>query len=261
MNRNDLNLLKNKFTEYCREFYTSNEEDRKNISLKEQHTYNVCRDIVLLAEEQALNQNEILIAETAALFHDIGRFRQYTEFKTFRDSISVNHGELGARILKEKMFLKDLSENERGIIFTTVKFHNAFKIPDLKNSEAILFLKLVRDADKLDIWRLFIEYYESPANDRASAVGLGFPDTPEYSREILSRLYKKQTAPLSMIKTLNDFRLLQLSWIYDLNSPASLRLLMERDCINRIAVTLPWDDEIKNTVALLKKYAIQKMRE
>ena len=52
---------------------------------------------------------------------------------------------------------------------------------DLKNEEKITFLQLIRDADKLDIWRIFSEYYESSKHDRASAAGLGLPDLPEYS--------------------------------------------------------------------------------
>jgi len=81
----------------------------------------------------------------------------------------------------------------------------------------LFFIRIVRDADKLDIWSVFLEYYESPPASKASAVGLGLPDLPEYSIDVLSCLYKKEIVSLATIKTLNDFKLLQLSWIFDLN--------------------------------------------
>ena len=36
------------------------------------------------------------------LLHDIARFEQYTKYKTFRDSISIDHGDLGVEILFEE---------------------------------------------------------------------------------------------------------------------------------------------------------------
>ncbi len=259
MDHNDLNILKNWFLEYCRSFYSSNEEDQKNISLKVQHTLNVCENIVQIARERLLSENEIALAETIAIFHDIGRFPQYAQYKTFRDSISVNHGKLGSEILVKEKILQDIPENEQGLIVCVVKFHNAFRIPDLKSPEAEFFLKLIRDADKLDIWRLFAEYYESSEDERASAVNLGLPDLPGYSEEILSYLYNKQVVSLASLKTLNDFKIMQLSWIYDLNFKTSFRLLVEGGYLNRIALTLPQTDEIIRALLILQEFTSQSL--
>jgi len=259
MTRDGLDFLKKWFSEYCSSFYSSNEEDRKNISLKEQHTYNVCKNIVLIAVEQSLTQNEIMLAETAALFHDVGRFSQYAKYKTFNDSISLNHGKLGAGILEKERLLKSLPEDEQELIIHTVKFHNAFSLPTLENQGMILFLKLIRDADKLDIWRVFTEYYGGSEAERASATTLELPDIPGYSEEVLSFLYKKQIVPNALLKTLNDFKLLQLSWVYDLNFRTSFRLLLEQDFIKRISAKLPQTEKIKKASLLLQEYANKKL--
>ncbi|MEK7197036.1 MAG: HD domain-containing protein [Nitrospirota bacterium] len=261
MNLNDLNALKNRFSDYCRSFYFSGAKHQKNIALKEAHTHEVCKNIVLIATEQRLSKNDIMLAETVALFHDVGRFSQYEKYKTFRDSISVNHGKLGAEILEQEEFIKNLSEDEQKIVINSVKFHNAFGIPALKNQKALLFLKLIRDADKLDIWRVFFEYYESSGDEKASAAALGLPDTPDYSKTVLSRIYKKQLISLTSLRTLNDFRLLQLSWIYDLNFKTSFRLLLERDYIRLISAKLPWTDEVGKITALLKEFAAQRLKD
>jgi len=254
MTKDDLNIFKNWFSDFCKSFYSSNIEDQKNISLKEEHTFNVCKNIIEIARELSLNDNEMMLAETIALFHDIGRFPQYAKYKTFKDSISVNHGVLGAHTLLEKKILKNLPENEQKLIIQSVRFHNAYSLPAGEEEDSVIFIKLIRDADKLDIWRVFIEYYESSQEERASAVSLGLPDTTEYSEEILSCIHRKQMASLSKVKTLNDFKLMQLSWIFDLNFKTSFRLLLERNYIDRIIFQLPQKEEIDRVSSALKEF-------
>jgi hypothetical protein len=118
----------------------------------------------------------------------------------------------------------------------------------------LLFVRLIRDADKLDIWRVFIEYYEAPIEERASAVTLGLLDLPKYSESVLSCINEKRVASLSTLKTLNDFKLMQLSWIYDLNFAPTFALLEERNYIQRIASTLPLTDEIRSAAERLTDY-------
>src|SRR4030043_1205476 len=259
MTRNDLNFFKKWFSDYCKSFYSSDIEDQRNIYLKEQHTFNVCENITEIAKELSLSNDQIILSEAVALFHDIGRFPQYAKYKTFRDNISVNHGLLGAQILLEEKILQNLPDNEQGLIIHAVKFHNAFSIPKTEKEDIVFFIKLIRDADKQDIWRVFIEYYECPEEDRASAVGLVLPDTSEYSENILSCLYKKKIISLSKIKTLNDFKLLQLAWIYDLNFKPSFRLLLERDYLDRIIAKLPQTEEIQKASFFLKEIVFQRL--
>lgn len=255
----DLRHFREWFTRYCRSHYSSDAEDQKNILLKESHTFRVCENILHLADDLSLTSGQRLLAETVALFHDIGRFPQYARFKTFKDSISVNHGLLGAETLIAENILRGLPRDEREIIVESVKFHNAFSVPKKQNKEIILFMKLIRDADKLDIWRVFIEYYESPEESQASAVGLGLPNMPEYSPEVLSCINRKEIVSLGNVKTLNDFKLLQLSWIFDLNFRASFRLLSERDYARRIIGQLPRTEEIQRVSLLLDEYVQGKL--
>ncbi|HXW68248.1 MAG TPA: HD domain-containing protein [Dissulfurispiraceae bacterium] len=255
MNRDKLLLFKQWFSGYCASFYTADEEDTRNLVLKEEHTAHVCQNILKIAGEEGLGAGDAVIAEAVALFHDAGRFPQFAKYKTFRDSLSVNHGELGAQELVRTGLLKNLPVREQEIIITSVKFHNAFKIPDLPCSDALIFLKLLRDADKLDIWRIFFEYYsKDSAKDRPSAVGLGFPDTPEYSREVLACIFNKQIVSLAMLKTLNDFKLTKLSWVYDINFSSSLRMALEDNYIDRVAAALPQTSEIRKAVKIVHEY-------
>lgn len=195
-----------------------------------------------------------MLAESIALFHDIGRFPQYEKYGTFEDSKSVNHGLFGSEMLLKKNILQGLPEEESALIVQAVKFHNVFDVPQLEDENLTFFIKLLRDADKLDILRVFIDYYESPEDKRASATAFGLPDTPEYSKEILERLYNKQKVSYLNLKTVNDFKLMNLSWGYTLNFNESYMLLQERDYLNTVIKHLPKTEEITRIATLVKEH-------
>ncbi len=259
MTKDDLDFFKRWFSDYTKKYYSTDVEDQKNIMLKVVHTDNVCRNIVEIARGASFGENRIRVAEAIALFHDLGRFAQYAEYKTFRDAISVNHGLLGAKTLIRENVLRDLSDNERKLITQTVKFHGAFAIPSVLTGDAVLFLQLIRDADKVDIFRVFIEYFESPREGKASATAFGVPDTPEYSKVMLACIMNKHVASYSNIRTENDFKLMQLSWVYDMHFNDSIRLLQERNCINILIDKLPKKDDIRSAAAVLKEYISERL--
>ena len=259
MKQSDLKLFKDWFAEYCKSFYSTDKEDQRNVLLKEEHTRRVCENIVLISEGVRIDRNASLLAEAIALFHDIGRFRQYRDYRTFRDSLSVNHGLLGAEILREEKLLDGLPRDEHDLILKAVSYHNTFLLPRIDDERTVYFLKLIRDADKLDIWRVFLEYYDSPEEERASAVDLGLPDIPEYSENILSLVLKKRIPSLSTLNTLNDFKLMQLSWIYDLNFVPSFRLVKERGYIPGLVKTMPKTAEITRVSLFLEEYTLQRI--
>jgi len=258
MTKADLEFFKQWFSDFCRSFYTDNADDQRNITLKEQHTLRVCEVMLQIAQGLSLGSNETMLAESVALFHDVGRFPQYAKYRTFRDSVSVNHGLLGAETLVKNNVLRHLSDNELDLIIESVRFHNAFSVPKKEREDINMFIKLIRDADKLDIWRVFLDYFKGPAEDRASAITLGLKDTPEYSQEVLGHIFRKEIAPHLEVKTVNDFRLLQLSWVFDLNFRPSFKILSERNYIADLASYLPPTDDIRRAVTLIKEFVLQK---
>ncbi len=258
MRPSDLDDFKAWFDAYCASFSMPDAEDRRNLLLKEEHTARVRANTLRICREQAFGEELSLLAEAAALFHDVGRFPQYAQYRTFRDSISVNHGELGARVLEEQGVLRPLTPRQRGLVTTAVRYHNAFKAPPLDDNEEVLLIKLVRDADKLDIWRVFTEYYEAEEADRASAAGLGLPDAPDYSAEAVSFIFREQLISLSMLRTQNDFRLAQMAWVFDLNFDTSFKMVEESGYLRRIGALLPATAEIEEAVTFLLDYTRRK---
>lgn len=259
MDQDNVNAIRSWFSGYCRSFYSPDEEFQRNIALKEEHTFHVCANTEKICREESLDDEAMMLAEVIALLHDVGRFEQYRQFKTFRDSISVNHAELGAQILEDYEVLTTLYPHERSLIAHAVELHNVFAIPTKIPEETQYFLKIIRDADKLDIWRVFLEYFGQPEDKRASAAGLGLPDRPACSPEVLDRLTHQKMVRLSSVETLNDFKLMQLSWVYDLNFTASFKLLAERDDISGLAATLPEDERVTDSVQVVREFAERRL--
>jgi hypothetical protein len=113
------------------------------------------------------------------------------------------------------------------------------------------YIDLIRDADKLDIWRVFVELLAQPPEERASAATLGLDDAPEkVSEPCIAALNSGSIVPLDTITCFNDFKLLQISWVYDLNTATSRRLLHERRYIQALAATLPERDDIRKAVSM-----------
>ncbi|MBT0892335.1 HD domain-containing protein [Geobacter hydrogenophilus] len=244
MDTSNLSELHRWFADYCRTFYTDNEEDNRNIRLKEEHTAKVCAVLELLADSLVLSPEDRRLAAAIALFHDVGRFEQYRRFHTFKDSSSINHAALGAQVLEEEEVLAGISEDDQRLILGSVGLHNVFRIPAALDERHRFFLRLIRDADKLDIWRVFIEFYRQPASERASAVSLGFPDNPECTSAVVATLLRGEMVDLAMLRTLNDFKLFQLSWVFDLNFPRSRELVQERGYVELLADTLPRREDV-----------------
>ncbi len=247
------------FANYCRSFPAETDEDRQNYRLKETHTQEVCGNALLIARGLALDDRETAVAAVVGLLHDVGRFPQYRTYRTFRDSVSKNHAVLGAKVLLEEKVLVDQPKIDRNTIVHAVALHNVFTLPPGLPERTLLHSRIIRDADKLDIWRIFIELLALPEPERPTAAGLGLPEEPGYSDEVLSLLERRKMVRLSQLRTLNDFKLLQLAWVYDLNFIPSLRVVRDRSFIDRLAATLPASPDIARAVNSVRDYVDERL--
>ncbi len=226
------------FEAYTAPFRCTDPEGLRNIDLKIAHTGRVCQVMDQLTAGENLPANTRLIAAMTALLHDVGRFPQYQQWRTFRDSDSDNHARLSIEVIREQRVLHALPEAEQLLIEEAVRFHNLLELPETVKSPTRLFLQLIRDADKLDIWRVFLDLDALDDDERASAAGLGLPDLPEITPACLEALEAQRVVRLDQCRVLNDFKLLQISWALDLWFSTSYRMLVERDYIPRLAKTL-----------------------
>ena len=152
--------IKNAKVEF--EKYTSNyNKINPKINLKIRHIQRVATNARKIAEKLNLSKEDVALAELIGLLHDIGRFEQIKLYNTFLDARSVNHAEYGVKILFEdgliRKFIKENTYDD--IIKKAISNHNRRYMDidrNLKPKE-LLHTKIIRDADKLDIFHVLVE--------------------------------------------------------------------------------------------------------
>ncbi|HET6419910.1 MAG TPA: HD domain-containing protein [Geobacteraceae bacterium] len=246
--------LKEWFLDYSDYFALENAKHQQSILLKKKHTFDVCKWAVNIARKLGLNDRDTLISEASAILHDTGRFEQCRTYGTFWDKHSFNHAEAGAEIIREHRLLRRFAGNEQNVIMTAVRYHNAFRVPDFIRGRELFFLRLLRDADKIDILNIFSHYYQQPAEERCHIAGLDLVDGSGCSPEILEDLRNRRNANRDLVRTTADHLLLKFSFLFDINFDESLAVLAEEGCMGRLAKALPDEPEIKDIVAGVRKY-------
>jgi len=254
MNEEIVKEFENWFNNYVQKFKSGNPDWLPNIILKEKHTRLVCKEILGIGKKIGLSNEDLCLAKVIALFHDIGRFEQFARYQTFVDRKSLNHAVLGVKILKENRVLNRLDKSVRNLILRAILYHNRFALPQKESEKCLLFAKLLRDADKLDIWRVVTDYYRQEDGKRNSAIELDLPDTPGISSDVYKDLIEGRLVDVAHLKNLNDFKLLQIGWIYDINFVQTLQCVQEKGYLEMIRDVLPKSEKIAKIFNVLQAH-------
>ena len=225
------------FIDYTDSFFTDNTEFDRNILLKKKHSLFVRHECQQLAEAEKFSPRIAALIEIAGLFHDIGRFEQIREFNTFVDCKSVDHGKLGYEVLQKTNILSALPRKDQDIILASTKNHNTRVLPDGLDEETLIVVRAVRDADKLDIMRVLLNEYAKGNLDET--VILHLEESDSISPNVLAHLEKGENPNIADFRTLTDFKLAQLAWIYDLNYKHSMREFKKREFYEQVTSYLP----------------------
>ena len=253
MKQSELDYFKGWFKQYVASYYELPGDGVKPILLKEQHTKRTCKEIVLLGRKTGMNDEDLRLAETAALFHDIGRFPQWKKYNTFNDSASEDHALLGLEVISQHEILMGLRAEDRELIRIAIRHHNVRKLPLNLSQRPDLFSRLLRDADKLDIWRLVINELEGCGNLVETLAGV-IPISSSINRNIVTELMEGKVPDFNSVRNRNDMILLRLGWVFDLNLSSSCRQVLERHYVERLCSKLPTRKEIKEVEESLISY-------
>ena len=176
--------------------------------LKRIHTGFVVKNAELIADGERFDAETREAALAAALLHDTGRYEQLKLYNTFRDSDSVDHAVFSHDIVKEKGWLHAL-------------------VPDALTEACS---HTVRDADKLDIFRVLedqVEHTDWKGDSRAFwNLAVSAPPNPV----VVDCIEKRMPVAYQDITSLADFVLIQVGWmISGLHYQTSRRICRERD--------------------------------
>lgn len=199
------------------------------IKLKIEHIKRVAENIKNIALEQGLDSEQIKLAEIIGLLHDIGRFEQVRLYDTFSDKISVNHGEYGVKVLfKDGLINKfKLSEKDKEIVKLAILNHNRDKIQEGLADEQLLYAKMIRDADKLDIYYTMCKY------DFKDTFWYPDFDCEEISDLIMNEFKNDKKVNYADIKNNADVIVIFYAYVYDLYFETTKNILKEKNYLEK----------------------------
>lgn len=162
--------MRKKITDFFDE-YTSNYniEDPK-IRLKVEHTYRVAdlTDTIVksIEDKYIITPLEAQTAWIIGMLHDIGRFEQVRRYNTFWDADSVDHAQFGADLLfgskannsSDKQIELGFELPNAELIELAIRNHNKYKLPEGLTDRELLFSNIIRDADKIDILKVNLDF-------------------------------------------------------------------------------------------------------
>ena len=233
----DINFIDKMFKEYVNTF---NMED-ENIYLKYEHTFEVVKFSEEIARKLNLNEEEINLAKAIAYFHDIGRFEQVTLTNTFQDSV-MDHADYGIDLLFNRGLIEKFNIDKKyyQVIYKAVKNHNKLEILDEIEKEEEVFVKLIRDADKVDIYRVRVKYMDNI-----------FEGVPQDIN--INDFFNHKLINLKNKKTKSDSLLCVMAFVYDFNFKETKEVLKETNYYQEFINSIKVEEEIKDIFDKAKK--------
>lgn len=222
----DLEKAKKEFMEYTSNYDANN----ASIARKIGHSIRVMEISEEIAKDLNLNNDQIQLAKMIGLLHDIARFEQMKRYGTFKDSKSCDHGDLGEELLKQDNFIRKFVDEDKydKVILKAIKNHNKYKIQDNLTEEELLFAKIIRDADKLDIMYEGVEMFWKDEEEVKSI------EQSDITPEIYNQFLCNETINRKYGKLPADSLICFLGFIFDINFKYGFKLLKQEDYINKI---------------------------
>jgi putative nucleotidyltransferase with HDIG domain len=218
------------------------------LALKRDHSLRVASNSRALAEALGWEPPLVELAEACGLLHDIGRFAQYRDFDTVHDGPS-DHGESGYEVLVST-FPWERVDLDPDPILDTARYHNKRDIPPCAPA-SLPFLKLVRDADKIDILEVIQAYV---IQDRVDEIYPGIDPRGAPDPDLVSHVLARSRAPSEHADSVADLMLVKLTWVYDINFAPSLRHLEMTGILDWMISRLPPGPGIDRIAATIRDH-------
>ena len=170
--------------------------------------------------------------------HDIGRFEQVRLYHTFVDKDSINHGKYGAKILFEDGLIRNFIKDNKfdKIIKLAIVNHNRADIEEDLTERERLHAKIIRDADKTDIFRILISGDKKAIWEKADL------SDDKISDEIYREFVEDKRINYKERKTSADILVSHFNYVYDLNFPETRKIIRDNKYIDKLYQRFKFND-------------------
>lgn len=226
----DRDFVVSQFTRYVHGF----DQKEEGVRLKYAHSLQVSRLCEQIALSLDLSQSEVDLAWLIGILHDIGRFEQLREYHTFVDYRSMDHAKYGAHYLFDDGHIRDFfdDESQDDVIRMAIDQHNVYQLREDLTPRQRLFCQLIRDADKIDIFRVYVLYMSQKKN-------IWNVDWADFENQPISDVVMAQARQRKIVrtqdkKTFMDFYVGALCLYFDLVYPRSRQLAREQGYFDKL---------------------------
>lgn len=217
------------FKEYINRYDNQNDP---GFNLKVVHTYHVVENAIMIAKKLKLSEEDINLAGLIAILHDIGRFDELKNLKKF-DSIGNDHAMFASKLLFDEGLINNFIDNNKynNIIKKAIENHNKKTIEENLSEQELLHAKIIRDADKLDNYRVKIEediknIFPGIVNNKEEI------ENSIISDKVYNSIINKECVDIKDRAYPLDYWVCILAFTFDINFKETLSIIKEKDYIN-----------------------------
>lgn len=252
--------IKKTFQEYTDRYDSTNPK----IKLKIDHTYRVADLCEQIAQSLELSAAEVDLAWLSGMLHDVGRFEQLRRYNTFSDAQSIDHARFAVELLYDEGLIADyvpeISTTELvadartwrsmgGVnesptaqsedmplsdILQTLRIaigeHSAYRIQKGLDERTRMFCQILRDADKVDIFRVICDTPMEEVYGFQTKDILRSAITPE----VMQAFYEHHAVLRKLKKCPADYIVAHGSLTFELVYPESMRIAKEQGYLKQM---------------------------
>ncbi len=221
------------------------------IKIKIAHTYRTVEVAKKIAESLNLEEEDVQLACLIGLLHDIGRFEQLRIYDTFDDNKSIDHADFSVKVLFEDGIIKEFIEDRQydDIIYKAIKNHNKYEIEEGLNERELLHAKLIRDADKTDI---YVVHVDDILNNRGVLYHNNDDIKDVVTPEVLNDFVEHKSVRKVCCKNRLDDLIVVLSFVYNFYFSKGLEIISEGKYIEILLQQLERYAEKKEEIELIE---------
>ncbi len=225
----DLQKARIAFKEYISSYDNQNDP---GFNLKVVHTYHVVDNAIMISKKLGLSEEDIILAALIGILHDIGRFDELKNLKKF-DGVGNDHAMFASKLLFEEGLITKFIDTDKynNVIKKAIENHNKKQIEEGLLDKELLHAKIIRDADKLDNYRVKQE-------ERIENIFPGVVNNKEemenslISDNVYNSVMKEECVDIKDRKYPLDYLIFVLAFTFDLYFKESLLIVKENNYID-----------------------------
>ena len=255
----DLEKAKIAFNKYINCFDNQND---LGFNLKVVHTYHVSDNAIMIAKKLGLADEDIKLAGLIGILHDIGRFDELKNLKKF-DSVSNDHAMFASKLLFDEGLIRNFIDDNQydNMIKRAVENHNKKNIENGLSEKELLHAKIIRDADKLDNFRVKKE--EDIINIFPNIVKCSEDiDNSLISDSVYNSIVNCECVDLKDRIYPLDYWICILAFVFDINFIETLSIISENDYINSLIDRFNYkysNDMMNEIIIIINNYINNKL--